>query len=165
MGMVFPNFIRHIDQIFDPTVYDARGIKGVILDQTPFARRLGTQRVNLFGDPIGEDKPTMDRLIGRIVSSPVKPSRESLILAKYDIYPYMPSPQRAQALVDGEKAQMTEEQYNKFVKIVGSQVKQQINSMFDPEGEVSETEMKLGKKRISKIFEDARARGVREVSY
>jgi hypothetical protein len=67
--------------------------------------------------------------------------------------------------VDGEKAQMTEEQYNKFVKIVGSEVKQQINSMFDPEGEVSETEMKLGKKRISQIFERARARGVREVSY
>jgi hypothetical protein len=44
-------------------------------------------------------------------------------------------------------------------------VKQDINSLFDPEGEVSETEMKLGKKRISKIFEDARARGVREVSY
>jgi hypothetical protein len=76
----------------------------------------------------------------------------------------MPSPQRAQALVDGEKAQMTEEQYNKFVKIVGSEVKQQINSMFDPEGEVSEMELELGKKRISKIFEKARARGVREVS-
>jgi HJR/Mrr/RecB family endonuclease len=164
MGMVFPNFIRHMDRIFDPTMYDSRGIKGIILDQTPFARRLGTQRVNLFGDPIGEDKPTMDRLIGRIVSSPVKPSRESRILAKYDIYPYMPSPQRAQALVDGEKAQMTEEQYDKFVKIVGSQVKQDINSLFDPEGEVSETEMKLGKKRISQIFERARARGVREVS-
>jgi HJR/Mrr/RecB family endonuclease len=164
MGAVFPNFLRHIDRIFDPTLYDSRGIKGIILDQTPFARRLGTQKVNLFGDPIGEDKPTMDRLIGRIVSSPVKPSRESRILAKYDIYPYMPTPRRAKALVDGEEAQMTEEQYNKFVKIVGSQVKQEINSLFDPEGEVSETEMKLGKKRISQIFERARARGVREVS-
>ena len=164
MGMVFPNFIRHIDQIFDPTIYDSRGIKGIILDQTPFARRLGTQRVNLFGDPIDEDKPIMDRIIGRIVSSPVKPSRESLILAKYDIYPYMPTPQRAKALVDGVEAQMTEEQYDKFVKIVGSQVKQQINSLFDPEGEASEMEIKLGKKRISQIFERARARGVREVS-
>jgi hypothetical protein len=165
MGVVFPNFLRHIDRIFDPTLYDSRGIKGIILDQTPFARRLGTQKVNLFGDPIGEDKPTMDRLIGRIVSSPVKPSRESLILAKYDIYPYMPTPQRAKALVDGVEAQMTEEQYNKFVKIVGGQAKREINSLFDPEGEVSETEMKLGKKRISQIFEKARARGVREVSY
>ena len=164
MGAVFPNFIRHIDQIFDPTIYDSRGIKGIILDQTPWARRLGTQRVNLFGEPIGEDKPTMDRLIGRIISSPVNPSRESRILAKYDIYPYMPNPKQAKALVDGVEAQMTEEQYNKFVKIVGSQVKQDINGLFDPEGEVSETEMELGKKRISEIFKRARARGVREVS-
>ena len=164
MGAVFPNFIRHIDQIFDPTIYDSRGIKGIILDQTPWARRLGTQRVNLFGEPIGEDKPTMDRLIGRIISSPVNPSRESRILAKYDIYPYMPNPKQAKALVDGVEAQMTEEQYNEFVKIVGSQVKQDINGLFDPEGEVSETEMKLGKKRISEIFKRARARGVREVS-
>jgi hypothetical protein len=165
MGMVFPNLVRKIDRIFDPTLYDSQGLKGIIIDQMPFARRLGTQRVNLFGDPIGEDKPTMDRLVGRIISFPTNPSRESRILAKYDIYPYMPSPQRAKALVDGEEAQMTEEQYNEFVKIVGSQVKQEINGMFDPEGEVSETEMKLGKKRISQIFEKARARGVREVSY
>ena len=59
---------------------------------------------------------------------------------------------------------MTEEQYDEFVKIVGSQVKQDINGLFDPEGEVSETEMELGKKRISEIFKRARARGVREVS-
>jgi hypothetical protein len=164
MGMVYPNLVRQIDRFFDPTIYDSQGLKGVIIDQMPFARRLGTQRVNLFGDPIGEDKPTMDRLIGRIISFPTNPSRESLILAKYDIYPYMPSPQRAKALVDGEQAQMTEEQYNKFVQIVGKDVKQRINDLFDPEGEITEQERERGKKRISKIFERARARGVREVS-
>jgi hypothetical protein len=164
MGMVYPNLVRQIDRFFDPTIYDSQGLKGVIIDQMPFARRLGTQRVNLFGDPIGEDKPTMDRLVGRIISFPTNPSRESRILAKYDIYPYMPSPQRAQALVDGEKAQMTEEQYNKFVQIVGKDVKQRINDLFDPEGEITEQERERGKKRISQIFERARARGVREVS-
>jgi hypothetical protein len=164
MGMVYPNLVRQIDRFFDPTIYDSQGLKGVIIDQMPFARRLGTQRVNLFGDPIGEDKPTMDRLVGRIISFPTNPSRESRILAKYDIYPYMPSPQRAQALVDGEKAQMTEEQYNKFVQIVGKDVKKRINDLFDPEGEITEQERERGKKRISKIFERARARGVREVS-
>jgi hypothetical protein len=164
MGMVYPNLVRQIDRIFDPTLYDSQGIKGIIIDQMPFARRLGTQRVNLFGDPIGEDKPTMDRVVGRIISFPPKPSRESRILAKYDIYPYMPSPQRAKALVDGEEAQMTEEQYNKFVQIVGKDVKKRINDLFDPEGEITEQERERGKKRISQIFERARARGVREVS-
>jgi hypothetical protein len=164
MGMVFPNLVRKIDRIFDPTLYDSQGLKGIIIDQMPFARRLGTQRVNLFGDPIGEDKPTMDRLVGRIISFPPKPSRESRILAKYDIYPYMPSPKEAKALVDGEQAQMTEEQYNKFVQIVGKDVKKRINDLFDPEGEITEQERERGKKRISQIFERARARGVREVS-
>jgi hypothetical protein len=106
----------------------------------------------------------MDRVVGRIISFPPKPSRESRILAKYDIYPYMPSPQRAKALVDGEEAQMTEEQYNKFVQIVGKDVKKRINDLFDPEGEITEQERERGKKRISQIFERARARGVREVS-
>lgn len=164
MGMVFPNFVRQIDRIFDPTMYDSQGLKGIILDQTPFARRLGTQRVNLFGDPIGEDKPMMDRVIGRIISFPPKPSRESRILAKYDIYPYMPSPKEAKALVDGEQAQMTEEQYNKFVQLVGKDVKKRINDLFDPDAEITEKERERGKKRISQIFERARARAVREVS-
>ena len=164
MGMVYPNLVRQIDRFFDPTLYDSQGIKGVIIDQMPFARRLGTQRVNLFGDPIGEDKPVMDRVVGRLVSFPPKPSRESRILAKYDIYPYMPSPKEAKALVDGEQAQMTEEQYNKFVQIVGKDVKKRINDLFDPEGEITEKEKERGKKRISQIFERARARAVREVS-
>jgi hypothetical protein len=164
MGMVYPNLVRQIDRIFDPTLYDSQGLKGIIIDQMPFARRLGTQRVNLFGDPIGEDKPVMDRVVGRIISFPPKPSRESLILAKYDIYPYMPSPQRAKALVDGEEAQMTEEQYNKFVQIVGKDVKKRINDLFDPDAEITEKERERGKKRISQIFERARARAVREVS-
>jgi hypothetical protein len=164
MGMVFPNLVRQIDRIFDPTIYDSQGLKGIILDQTPFARRLGVQRVNLFGDPIGEDKPVMDRVVGRIISFPPKPSRESRILAKYDIYPYMPSPKQAKALVDGEEAQMTEEQYSKFVQIVGKDVKKRINNLFDPEGEITEQERERGKKQISKIFERARARAVREVS-
>jgi hypothetical protein len=164
MGMVYPNLVRQIDRFFDPTLYDSQGLKGIIIDQMPFARRLGTQRVNLFGDPIGEDKPTMDRLVGRIISFPAKPSRESRILAKYDIYPYMPSPQRAKALVDGEEAQMTEEQYNKFVQIVGKDVKKRINDLFDPDAEITEKERERGKKRISQIFERARARAVREVS-
>jgi hypothetical protein len=164
MGMVYPNLVRQIDRFFDPTLYDSQGLKGIIIDQMPFARRLGTQRVNLFGDPIGEDKPTMDRLVGRIISFPTNPSRESRILAKYDIYPYMPSPQRAKALVDGEEAQMTEEQYNKFVQIVGKDVKKRINDLFDPDAEITEKERERGKKRISQIFERARARAVREVS-
>lgn len=163
MGMVFPNFLRYIDRLFDPTVYDHQGIKAIILDQTPFARRLGVQRVNLFGEPIGQDKPVIDRLVGRFVAFP-KPSRESRILAKYDIYPYMPSPKEAKALVDGEEAQMTEEQYNKFVQVVGRETKQRINDLFDPDAEITEQERERGKKRISQIFERARARAVREVS-
>lgn len=163
MGMVFPNFLRYIDRLFDPTVYDHQGIKAVILDQTPFARRLGVQRINLFGEPIGEDKPSLDRLVGRFVAFP-KPSRESRILAKYDIYPYMPSPKEAKALVDGEEAQMTEDQYNKFVQIVGKEAKQRVNDLFDPDAEITEQERERGRKRISQIFERARARAVREVS-
>ena len=162
-AMLFPNLVRKIDNIFDPTIYDSQGIKGLILDKVPFARRFGNQRLNMFGEPIGEGKPVIDRLIGRTIATE-KPSRESRILAKYDAYPYMPNPRQAKALVDGEKAQMTEEQYNEFARGVGQEFKKWLNSNYDPDAEVNEQALERGKKRISKRLSEIRARWVRKVS-
>jgi hypothetical protein len=162
-GMLFPNFLRYIDRLFDPQQYDSQGVKGIIIDQMPFARRLGGPKMNMFGEPIGEGKPLLDRLAGRFVAFP-KPSRESRILAKYDAYPYMPNPRRAEALIDGEKAPMTEEQYSEFAIGVGQEFKKWLNSNYDPDAEVSEQALERGKKRISKRLSEIRARWVRKVS-
>jgi hypothetical protein len=162
-GMLFPNFLRYIDRLFDPQQYDSQGVKGIIIDQMPFARRLGGPKMNMFGEPIGEGKPLLDRLAGRFVAFP-KPSRESRILAKYDAYPYMPNPRRAEALIDGEKAPMTEEQYGEFAIGVGQEFKKWLNSNYDPDAEVSEQALERGKKRISKRLSEIRARWVRKVS-
>lgn len=162
-AMLFPNLVRKIDNIFDPTIYDSQGIKGMILDKVPFARRFGNQRLNMFGEPIGEGKPLINRFLGRTVSI-ITPSRESRILAKYDAYPYMPNPRQAKALVDGERAQMTEEQYNEFARGAGQEFKKWLNSNYDPDTEVSEQDLERGKKRISKRLSEIRARWVRQVS-
>jgi hypothetical protein len=163
MGMLFPNFLRYIDRLFDPQQYDSQGVKGLIIDQMPFARRLGGPKLNMFGEPIAEGKPLIDRLAGRFVAFP-KPSRESRILAKYDAYPYMPNPRRAEALIDGEKAPMTEEQYGEFAVGVGQEFKKWLNSNYNPDAEVSEKDLERGKKRISKRLSEIRARWVRKVS-
>jgi hypothetical protein len=162
-AMVFPNFVRKIDTILDPAVYDTEGIRGLILDKVPFARRFGTQRLNMFGEPIGGDKPIIDRFIGRTIVTE-KPSRESRILAKYDAYPYMPNPREAKALVDGEKAQMTEEQYNEYARGAGQEFKKWLNTNYDPDAEVSERALERGKERIHKRLSEIRARWVRKVS-
>jgi hypothetical protein len=162
-AMLFPNLVRKIDNIFDPTIYDSQGIKGLILDKVPFARRFGNQRLNMFGEPIGEGKPVLDRFIGRTIVTE-KPSRESRILAKYDAYPYMPNPRQAKALVDGEKAQMTEEQYNEFARGAGQEFKKWLNSNYDPDAEVDERSLERGKERIHKRLSEIRARWVRKVS-
>ena len=163
VAMLFPNFLRYIDRLFDPTQYDSQGVKGIIIDQMPFARRMGGSKLNMFGEPIGEGKPFIDRLASRFVAFP-KPSRESRILAKYDAYPYMPNPRRAEALIDGEKAPMTEEQYSRYAEGVGQEFKKWINNNYDPDAEVDERGLERGKKRISKRLSEIRARWVRKVS-
>jgi hypothetical protein len=163
IGMLFPNGLRYIDRLFDPKEYDSNGIKGIILDQTPFARRLGGPKLNMFGEPIGEGKPLLERFAGRLISFP-RPSRESRVLAKYDAYPYMPNPRRAVALTKGEKTPMTEEQYSKFAEGVGKEFKKFINSNFNPDTPASDAQLMRGKERIHDKLEEIKKRWVRKVS-
>jgi hypothetical protein len=163
VAMLFPNFLRYVDRLFDPKVYNSDGAKALLIDQIPFVRRLGGPRLNMFGEPIGEGKKFYEQLATRFVNFP-SPSRESRILAMYDAYPFIPSPKRAQALVNGEKAQMTPEQYEKYIVGVGQEFKDYILNRFDPDVEISPEEKEIGKKEISDKMEKIRAKWVRDVS-
>jgi hypothetical protein len=160
VGMFYPNAFRYIDRLFDPAVYKSNGIRAMFIDQTPFVRRSGGKLLNLFGDQIGEGKSMIERFSGRVVSFP-KPSKESLLLEKFDAYPYIESPNKESVVTrdkDGApvKIQMTQEQYEKFAVGVGQQFKQYILSNYDMNKEYSEKEKEYIKKNILKTYGDLR---------
>lgn len=162
LGMLFPNFLRYVDRMFDPTRYSNDGVKGMLLGQIPFARRLNGPMVNMFGDPIGEGKPLIERFAGRFVNFP-EPTRESLILAKFDAYPYIPSPKEAKTLVDGEPTQMTPKQYEEFIVGSGKELKKFLNENFNPDDNLTPAQIEAGRKRIFRRAQDIRAKWRRKV--
>lgn len=51
-SFVVPNALRQLDALFDPTKYSSDDIRGMMLNQVPFARRLGRPDLNVFGEPV-----------------------------------------------------------------------------------------------------------------
>jgi hypothetical protein len=51
-GFVVPNLFRQVDQVFDPTVYQADGIQAALVNQVPFVRRLNKPTLNTLGEPV-----------------------------------------------------------------------------------------------------------------
>jgi hypothetical protein len=55
-SIVFPNLLRQIDRIWDPTRTDDKGLKAGILATIPFARRVNQPALNALGEPISPDR-------------------------------------------------------------------------------------------------------------
>lgn len=51
-SLAVPNFVKQVDQLFDPTRYSADDVRGMMLGQIPFARRNGQPDLNVFGEPV-----------------------------------------------------------------------------------------------------------------
>ncbi len=51
-SFVIPNAVRQVDQVFDPTVYDATTVQSAVVNQVPFARRQGKPAINALGEPV-----------------------------------------------------------------------------------------------------------------
>lgn len=49
---VVPNALKWVDQVFDPTVYDARSVEGQLAASVPFVRRLNSPALNALGQPV-----------------------------------------------------------------------------------------------------------------
>jgi hypothetical protein len=51
-SFVVPNLLRQVDRLFDPTVTDSSTVKGALIGQIPFVRRLGRPALTPLGDPV-----------------------------------------------------------------------------------------------------------------
>ena len=155
IGMVFPNGLRYLDRLFDPKVYNTQGLRGIFMDQTPFVRTRGGKVLNLFGEQIGEGKSLVERLASRFVALP-KPSVASELLAKFDVYPYIEKAGKAYTVINGERAVMDQDEYEKYATSVGKEFKQYLLENYDLKTEYSEEEKIQIAKDIRTKMEDLR---------
>jgi len=51
-GFLVPNLFRQVDQIFNPTVYDAKTVQAALVNQVPWVRRLNQPTLNAMGEPV-----------------------------------------------------------------------------------------------------------------
>jgi hypothetical protein len=162
-GMLFPNFLRYVDRLFDPTRYKTEEIQGIIINQTPFLRRTGGQVLDMFGDPIGEGKPLIERLAGRFVSFP-KPTEASTILATFEPSLTIDAPNKAYTVEGNERVPMSQEQYEKFAIGIGQEFKEFLTKNYDTQSEYDAKQLEQGKRRIENKHQQLRDKWRRKVA-
>lgn len=79
-----PNALRWVDQVFDPTVYEARDVQGALLRQVPVARREGQPALNVLGEPV--TRPPLSRF-----TKPARPDALVQVLAQKRAWPPAPN--------------------------------------------------------------------------
>jgi hypothetical protein len=163
VGMAFPNMLRYIDRLFDPTKYTTEGVQGLIIDQMPFARRSGTQLVNVFGEPVGEGKAMIERFAGRFFSFPI-PSDAATILAKFNPKITVDKPGEAYTVQNKERVPMTKEQYEAFTIGIGKEFKEYVLKRFDPKATYDVDAIESNRKAIENKHQQLRDRWRRKVA-
>src|SRR5206468_2245156 len=44
--------LNHVDQFFDPKIYDAQTVEQILVNQVPFARAVNKPAINVMGEPV-----------------------------------------------------------------------------------------------------------------
>lgn len=83
-SFVVPNFIRQIEQVFDPKVYDEPGAAGALMSQIPMARQQLRPAINGLGEPT--TKPWQERWTKTATADPVW---RELARLEVGVYPRM----------------------------------------------------------------------------
>lgn len=159
-GTLFPSFISYVDKIFDPKQYKSEMLGGAFIDRVPFARRTGTEVLNYWGRPINETRGSIGQVLQRYFTMP-DPSIESQVLAKFDIYPYFPKPDKTYTYNSkGERVLADQKQREQAIKTNGKIMSDFIKgNKFLMDGlnkELTPQEQEYGKKMIENAAEKAR---------
>ncbi len=115
-SLVVPNALRQLDQVFDPTVYDARTAEAALVASVPFVRRTGQPALNVWGAPV-------QRGILKRFGSETVPDPLLSLLAKRGLWVSAPSQSETKTL-RGEL--MTEAEFYGFVKARGQHLREML---------------------------------------
>ena len=114
-NLVVPNALRQLDRMFDPTLYDNRGIEGALVASIPFARRNGSPALNAFGEPITSSPWAR-------FASDAKPNVWA-DLAHRGVYP-----STAEKVKNRWGREMTDEEHYRYVELSGQAIKRRLDT-------------------------------------
>jgi len=125
-SFVVPNAAKFIDQVFDPTVYEADDVKAAIYAQTPFARRLNRPALNALGEPI--ERPPFDRF-----TSPAKPDALMKVIAEKNAWIPMPNidEQTVGTKGDNPGRPMTGDEFYTWIATSGPEIRRRLTDDLD----------------------------------
>ncbi|MDP1581503.1 MAG: hypothetical protein Q8M02_14620, partial [Candidatus Didemnitutus sp.] len=151
-GVVVPNFVRQVDRLFDPTLYESEGVVGLLGGQLPGVRQMFPARQTVTGNTI-EVRP-IERFGRPATHDPLWD-----VLAKKQAW----IPEAGESTKLGNR-QMTHAEHRQFVEISGQNIERrlraaapQINRMTREQAEkfvekVTREERTLAKPRIHREF-------------
>lgn len=82
-SLVVPTRVRQIDKLYDPAVYDACTLEGILVQQVPFTRRTGEPALNSLGRPV--ESPVWARDLRLASEDPLV-----RLLARHGAWPRIP---------------------------------------------------------------------------
>jgi|GEM_PF-4890977 len=127
-SFLVPNAARWIDQVFDPAVYDADDVKGLVYQQIPVARRQNRAALNVFGEPI--ERGALERF-----TTPAKPDLLMTVIASRNAWVPLPG---IDGMVVGDRQRgpdyfrpITPEEYYQFVAETGPKIREALTKDMD----------------------------------
>lgn len=139
-GTTIPNLLKQLDKYFDPTIYDADGIKTSLIRGIPIARRNLKPKLNVFGESI---KSNVQGISSFIFSPTIRDDETINFLVDNRLWIPVPSK-------DGSFGNRTFEgnEYYEFVKLRGPFLKKLI---VDNLGELKKHDRLTQKKIIARF--------------
>lgn len=151
-SFVVPNALMQIDQLFDPTVYDASTMQAAFVNSIPFVRREGKPALNVMGEPV-----TNERM--RNFLSDTKENELWKVLSENQAWVSVP---RREDIIIGDKKRgedfyriLDPDEFYDFVQQSGERIR------FRLERELSRLELMRPERlklRVQEIAEEERAR-------
>ena len=136
-----PNLARQVYRVFDPTLYDTKGIQQAFMREIPGVNRIALKpRLNMLGEVI---KPQRPILLGKKIDHPIW---EMLVNKEISIS----IPRRTTEIAG---VQLTDDEYYEYIKISGKLIKAQLQENLQ---ELNKMDDEVAKKAVQGIVKRSR---------
>jgi hypothetical protein len=148
---VVPNLLSQIDRLFDPTLYDSKGVEAALTANMPFVRRLNKPALNVLGEPVLS--PLLVRFAGKELADPIW-----RMIAEKQAWITMPA--RDQVIGTQSKGpdfyrMMTPDEFYEFIHDSGERIRDRLESRIDI---IRDMEPDQAKREVQRISEEEHTR-------
>jgi hypothetical protein len=153
-SFIVPNFIKQVDRIYDPTLYDKTDVSSAILADIPIVNRMSNlkPKLNAFGQSVERT--------GNRFTTPENQDKIWKFMAKHRVFAPGASP--STKMLDG--VVMTQQEFYDYIEISGGIAYDIFSENLDDlDSDFSELENAERQKIVNKVFSMARKRAKGEV--